>query len=291
MTSGHCLCGDVAWEVATPFAWMTHCHCAVCRKAHGTAFATYVGTRADGLRWLRGQGGVVYFESSPGNARPFCGRCGSRVPSAWRGEVAIAAGVLDGDPGVRPSAHIFAASKAPWWEIAGDVPRVAGSPSGSAELPSERATEPAAGAVRGACLCGVVAYEVDAPIAGDIWCCHCTRCQRAHAAAHATNAFVPKERFRWLRGEERVRSYKIPEAARYTQFFCDACASPLPRVWPERPFVVIPAGTFEDDPGIRPGRHIFVSAKPAWDEIRDAVPQYAEYAPDHPAGAPPASPR
>ncbi len=279
MTNGSCLCGDVAWEISTPFTWMTHCHCGMCRKAHGTAFGTFVGTSASGLHWLRGRAGVVHWESSPGNARPFCGRCGSRVPSEWRGEVAIAAGVLEGELGVRPGAHIFTGSKAPWWEIAGDLPRALGSPSASAELAAMRATEPAPGSVRGACACGAVAYQVDAPLAGEIWCCHCTRCQKAHAAAHAANAFVPKEQFRWLRGAERIRSYKVPEAQRYTQFCCEVCGAGVPAVRAERPLVVIPAGTFEDDPGIRPGRHIFVSSKAAWDEICDAVPQYAEYAP------------
>jgi hypothetical protein len=129
---------------------------------------------------------------------------------------------------------------------------------------------------------------VDAPLAGEIWCCHCTRCQRAHAAAHAANAFVASERFRWLRGEERIRSYKVPEALRFTQFFCARCGGSLPKARRDRPYAVIPAGTLEDDPGIRPGRHIFVSARAAWDGIADALPQFPENAPDHPfAGAPP----
>lgn len=282
MTNGSCRCGDVAFEVSAPFTWMTHCHCSMCRKAHGTAYGTFVGAPASALRWLRGRGGVVHWESSPGNARPFCGRCGARVPSEWRGELAIAAGALEGELGVRPRAHIFAASRAPWWEIAGDLPRVAGSPSGSPELSPPRATEAEPGVVRGACLCGAVAFEADAPLGGDIWCCHCTRCRRAHGAAHATNAFVPRERFRWLRGAERIRSFKLPEAQRFTQFFCELCGSGVPALRAERPLVVIPAGTFEDDPGVRPGRHIFVSARTSWDEICDALPQFAEYAPDHP---------
>jgi hypothetical protein len=33
------------------------------------------------------------------------------------------AGCLDDDPGARPRAHIFAASKAPWYEISGELPR------------------------------------------------------------------------------------------------------------------------------------------------------------------------
>jgi len=46
---GSCLCGDVAWEVEGSLDLMSHCYCSRCRKAHGTAFATYVMGPADGL--------------------------------------------------------------------------------------------------------------------------------------------------------------------------------------------------------------------------------------------------
>src|SRR5207249_145423 len=42
---GSCLCGDVAFELV-PGDWMGHCHCSMCRKAHGAAFATHVSTEA-----------------------------------------------------------------------------------------------------------------------------------------------------------------------------------------------------------------------------------------------------
>jgi len=37
--------------------------------------------------------------------------------------VVVPAGVLDGDPGIRPTYHIFVGSKAPWHEIADQLPR------------------------------------------------------------------------------------------------------------------------------------------------------------------------
>ncbi len=36
---------------------------------------------------------------------------------------AIPAGALDDDPGIRRSLHIWCGSKAPWFEITGDLPR------------------------------------------------------------------------------------------------------------------------------------------------------------------------
>jgi hypothetical protein len=42
----------------------------------------------------------------------------------------VAAGTLDGDPGVRPREHIFVGSKAPWHEITDALPQYAQWPPG-----------------------------------------------------------------------------------------------------------------------------------------------------------------
>ncbi|MGH2670246.1 MAG: GFA family protein, partial [bacterium] len=131
MNEASCLCGRVSWEIASPLEWMSHCHCARCRKTHGSAFATYVAGPADGFR-LRGEEHVRSWESSPGFNRRFCGACGSVVPSdgTFEGRVIVPAGNFLGDPEARPAAHIFVASKAPWHEITDDLPRFAAYPEG-----------------------------------------------------------------------------------------------------------------------------------------------------------------
>jgi hypothetical protein len=40
-------------------------------------------------------------------------------------------GSLDDDPGIRLERHIFAASKAPWYDIAGGLPQHAEYPPGT----------------------------------------------------------------------------------------------------------------------------------------------------------------
>jgi hypothetical protein len=281
--TGSCLCGDVAFAIDGALEPISHCHCSICRKAHGTAFGSFVAAPARSFRWLHGAKSIRHFESSRGAHRPFCPCCGSTVPAAPDGErVFIPAGLLDSDPKLAPLPHIFAGSKAPWHEIHDGAPRFEGFPPGWGEAqPTKRATEPAPGVVRGACLCGAVAYEIDAPISGEIVCCHCSRCRKARAAAHATNLFVPFARFRWLRGESQIDSYKVPEAERFTQAFCRDCGSPVPRVNPQSTtgMAVVPAGSLEDDPGVREGAHIFVKSKAPWYAIHDALPQYSEYRP------------
>ena len=115
MAHASCLCGAVTWHTTGALQFMTHCHCSRCRKAHGAAFATFVGCPSDGLS-VRGTEHIGRWESSPGFFRTFCRRCGSVMPGdPFEGSVFLPVGNFDDDPGVRAIAHIFVASKAPWW--------------------------------------------------------------------------------------------------------------------------------------------------------------------------------
>jgi hypothetical protein len=272
---GRCLCGDVSFEAEPPFEYMGHCHCSMCRKALGSAFSTAVAVKDTRFRWLGGAEQV-----RRGTSRVFCGRCGSAVPGAPGGLVLIPCGLLDDDPVMRPQAHIFVASKAPWHEISDSLPRFDAYPQGMGEeVAFGRGSDPAPGTVRGSCLCGGVAYEIVGPVAGPIVNCHCSRCRRARAAAHASNVFVPLSSFRWLRGEELVASYKLPEAERFAQAFCRTCGGKVPRVNPQLGRVAVPAGSLDDDPGAREELHVFVGSKAPWYEIADDLPQHDAYPP------------
>ena len=41
MNRGSCLCGSVRYEVRGLLEPASHCHCSMCRKAHGAAFGSY----------------------------------------------------------------------------------------------------------------------------------------------------------------------------------------------------------------------------------------------------------
>jgi hypothetical protein len=279
MHRASCLCGDVTWEMDGPLEFMSHCHCSRCRKAHGAAFATYVAGPAEGYR-LRGEEHVVRWESAPGAYRCFCRRCGSAVPSGAQGGLVFApAGSFEDDPGARPMMHIFVASKAPWVEISDELPRFDGFPPGvdAAVLPDRPPLDPP-GRPRGSCLCGAVAYVVEGePVLARN--CHCSRCRRARSAAFASNLFIGADGIRFSRGEELLSSYKVPEAERFTHVFCRLCGSSLPRIDRNRGVAVVPMGTLDDDPGMRPQAHIFVTSKAPWFTITDDLPQHAEYVP------------
>ena len=125
MVRGTCLCGAVQYELAPPLAMMMHCHCSMCRKHHGTSFATFVGAPLAAFKWLTGADAVAQYKSSEQGVRAHCRHCGSVAPTLMpaAGFAVAPAGNLEDDPGVRPQAHIYVASKAPWFDITDDLPQ------------------------------------------------------------------------------------------------------------------------------------------------------------------------
>jgi hypothetical protein len=123
MVRGSCLCRGVRFEVDGQVSDMTDCHCSMCRKAHGASFVTFVSASPDDFRWTQGEDLITRFKSSAEFDRPFCRVCGSNLPLHYvkMNEMAIPAGTLDDDPGIRLETQIFVASKAPWIEIDDDV--------------------------------------------------------------------------------------------------------------------------------------------------------------------------
>ena len=279
MITGSCLCGRFAFEVDGPFQMMMNCHCTICRKHHGAAFATYAVAPASGFRWLSGAGEQARYASSKGLDRGFCPTCGSKVPLESGGDtVFLSAGLLDGDPGVRPGMDIFTAFKAPWHEIDDDAASFETTPPG---YPDPGITTPprpegaTPDAFAGSCLCGAVAWEqTTAP--ERMGNCHCSRCRKLRGSAFSTQVFAAHDDFRWIRGHEQVQEFQLPAAVFYGNSFCRTCASPVPRDFAEAPMVLIPAGALDDDPVARPQAHIYVASKADWYEISDDLPQFDE---------------
>ena len=280
--TGTCLCGAVRYQAGGPFGPMVHCHCSMCRKAHGSAFATFVGAPARRFEWTCGQDNVASYASSAQGLRHFCRTCSSVTPPpVIEGEqVFMPAGTLLEDCGVRPSAHMFTAWKAPWVTLADDLERFEAAPPGYDVPPAENRPRPpeTEGALAGSCLCGAVRFE----ISGDplmMVNCHCSRCRRGRSAAYATNLFVLPEQLRWLEGESAVRVFDLPGAERFGINFCPTCGGAVPRLSARIGRVNVPAGSLDGDPGMAPAYHIFVASKAPWVEINDDLPRYGEAPP------------
>lgn len=128
---GSCLCGAVSFEITGSFKFIGNCHCSICRKSHGAAFATWGIIDPDQFRWTSGEEFVQGYESSPGRQRCFCKKCGSPLVSTHAGAVGeVVVGTLDSNPGTRPRERIFVGSKASWYEIADALPQFQEWPPG-----------------------------------------------------------------------------------------------------------------------------------------------------------------
>jgi len=126
---GSCLCGLVAYEVPDSFEYSLYCHCSNCRRATGAAAKPFAGIRSDLLTLVSGGNHVMrYGEGTSHDAH--CERCGSLLYSSVRNGayLHVTLGTLIDSPSIRPTAHIFVGSKAPWDNICDGLPQFDGFP-------------------------------------------------------------------------------------------------------------------------------------------------------------------
>ena len=131
---------------------------------------------------------------------------------------------------------------------------------------------------KGSCLCGAVSYQFHGPEYVFQYC-HCSRCRKFTGSAHATNIIVAPDQFEWLSGADQVGRFEHPEAKHYATCFCRQCGSSLPWEAQSGGAVVIPAGTLDEDPEIRPSQNIFWKDRVAWREAVESLPHYDELQP------------
>lgn len=126
----------------------------------------------------------------------------------------------------------------------------------------------------GSCLCGAVRYTATGE-AQRFYHCHCSRCRKVSGSGHSSNLFV-KGSLTWDSGEELIRRYKPPQAARFTNAFCASCGSRLPRFIEQQGIVFIPAGSLDDEPEFSPQARIFQGSRAAWSCDGSTLPGFDE---------------
>jgi hypothetical protein len=78
ISAGQCLCGKVSFEIDVPARWAWHDHSPSSRRAHGAAYATYVGSWRKRFRITKGKEAITRFEDkATKTARSFCAHCGT----------------------------------------------------------------------------------------------------------------------------------------------------------------------------------------------------------------------
>jgi hypothetical protein len=132
--------------------------------------------------------------------------------------------------------------------------------------------------IKGSCLCGGVTFEFD-HFSGPFELCHCSRCRKVSGSAFMAGVAAPRSAFRFLTGRELVKTYDAPilkAPPAYRSIFCGRCGSPVPDPASNSAWIEIAAGTLDDDPQVRPDKHIFIEKKAPWYDIADALPQLDE---------------
>ena len=131
--SGACLCGAVRFEIETPTLFSAHCHCSMCRRAHGAGFVTWIGVPYERFRVRAGEDRLVRYRLSDHGTRSFCGTCGSSLfceSTHHPAYIDIVLANLDPTVDAPPQAHFYFDDRVPWVAIADELPRF-GGPTGT----------------------------------------------------------------------------------------------------------------------------------------------------------------
>jgi hypothetical protein len=117
--TGGCQCGAVRFVLEGKLGRASICHCRMCQKAFGNAFAPLVTAR--GLRFTRGA--PKYFRSSNKVRRGFCAECGTPLtyePDGLAPEVSL--GALDHPERVAPAIQVGLDRRIDWSNGLAELP-------------------------------------------------------------------------------------------------------------------------------------------------------------------------
>ena len=124
--TGGCGCGAVRFEISERLVASVYCHCTRCQRRTGMAMGGGARLAPGSLRVTQGAEHLGAWQPG-GLDKEFCTQCGSAVfaRDGESGDVKVVRlGAIDGDPGIRMSAHQYVAYAAPWAPIPDDgLPR------------------------------------------------------------------------------------------------------------------------------------------------------------------------
>jgi hypothetical protein len=127
--SGSCLCRAVQFEVELPTLFCGHCHCSMCRRAHGAGYVTWFAVPTERFRVNAGKERLVRYRSSDHGTRSFCGVCGSTLfceSTRQPDHIDIVLANMQGKIDRPPQFHVYFDDRAEWVEIADGLPRLGG---------------------------------------------------------------------------------------------------------------------------------------------------------------------
>ena len=123
----------------------------------------------------------------------------------------------------------------------------------------------------GGCLCGDVAFVIDATLSGVV-ACHCSQCRITHGTF---GPYVEADLDDFTMTEEKgLAWYRASDFAR--RGFCKTCGTTLFWRRDDAPRISISAGTLETPTGLKILGHIFVDDKTDFLDLTDGTPVFAQ---------------
>lgn len=128
--AGGCLCGAVRYTTDAEPARTLVCHCTICQRHIGSAFATLMAFPKGSVEVT----GTLNTYTEPGGStglpmhRRFCPNCGTPIMLEREGGpmTVITAGTLDDTSIIRPTVNLFCASAQSWVPITPDTENLPG---------------------------------------------------------------------------------------------------------------------------------------------------------------------
>ena len=143
---GACLCEAIQFEFVLPTLFCGHCHCSMCRRAHGAGYVTWIGVPLERFTLTAGQDRLAEFSSSQHGNRSFCSACGSSLfcQSDHHPEILdiVLANLRDAIDR-SPQAHYYFSDRADWVTLGDELPRFGGV-TGTEPLPSHESAHQSA---------------------------------------------------------------------------------------------------------------------------------------------------
>jgi len=123
VAEGGCQCGAVRFAFYAPLENAHACHCRMCQRAVGGAFALLAGGKKENFAWTKGA--PAFYASSNVAKRGYCRDCGTPLSFAYdmpEARTYVTIGALD-DPGAAPILMQYGVeSRWSWVRFCEDVP-------------------------------------------------------------------------------------------------------------------------------------------------------------------------
>ncbi len=123
--------------------------------------------------------------------------------------------------------------------------------------------------MRGRCLCGSVAFEVDGPVTACVTC-HCESCRRQCSAPMTTYIGVLDGQWKWLSNLPKV----FNSSPGVERAFCPQCGSPISfRSKKMSDVMHFFSAAMEDPEKFAPTMHVSFEEKLLWLKLDDGLPK------------------